>query len=493
MFLLGYDIGSSSVKTALVDAQTKKMIALTHYPKMEMGITSHQQGWAEQDPELWWQAVCISTKEILEKTKIDPKDIKGIGISYQMHGLVLVDKDQKVLRPSIIWCDSRAVDIGKTAFRQIGDERCLSNLMNSPGNFTASKLSWVKENEPHIYANLYKAMLPGDYIAMRLTGDICTTVSGLSEGVFWDFNKNQISTDILHHFGFRADIIPDIKPTISDQGRVNASAANSTGLSQGTPIGYRAGDQPNNALSLGVLDPGQIAATGGTSGVVYGVIDSFTYDPLSRVNNFAHVNHTYHDPRIGVLLCINGSGIAYSFIRQLTGAQEIDYDELERSACQIPVGSEDLIIIPFGNGAERVLENKDIGAHYINIEFNRHRQAHFYRASLEGIAFSFVYGINIMREMGLEVRSIRAGNDNLFQSSIFSQTISNLASCQVDIVETTGAIGAAKASGVACGIYESIHDACQSEVPTKTYLPESDIQEYFIAYNKWLNELNRLI
>lgn len=493
MYLLGYDIGSSSIKTALVDAKTKKIVKVVQYPKQEMEMISRQSGWAEQQPEIWWQNVCISTRELFKSTGVDPLQIKGVGISYQMHGLVVVDKDQQVIRPSIIWCDSRAVEIGNQAFEDIGEELCLSKLMNSPGNFTASKLKWIKDNEPDNYKKIHKAMLPGDYIAMKLTGEISTTMSGLSEGMFWDYEKGGISEDIMSHYGFEDHLIPKILPTFSNQGRVSIEASNATGLADGIPVTYRAGDQPNNALSLGVFEPGQVAATGGTSGVVYGVIDSKTYDPLSRVNNFLHVNHTHEMPRIGVLLCINGSGIQYSFIKQMIASENVDYPDMERIASSVPIGSDGLRIIPFGNGAERMLENKNVGAHFKNLQFNRHKKAHFYRASLEGIAFSFVYGIEIMRKMGLDVSSIKAGNDNLFQSKIFSETISNLTSSVVEIVETTGAVGAAKASGVGAKVYPNIKTACQSEKPITVYYPGNDKSEYIRAYEMWKSELNTLL
>ncbi len=489
MYLIGYDIGSSSIKAALIEADSQEVIQVVQSPKVEMDMISHHPGWAEQDPEVWYEHVCHATREILESASIDPSQIKGIGISYQMHGLVVVDEDHQVLRPSIIWCDSRAVKIGQDALEAIGGERCLARTMNFPGNFTASKLAWVKENEPEIYARIHKIMLPGDYIAMRLTGEITTTISGLSEGIFWDFESSDLSEDILSHYGFCQELIADIRPTFSDQGKVSEESAAETGLSVGIPVTYRAGDQPNNALSLGVLNPGEVAATGGTSGVVYGVIDTNAYDPRSRVNNFAHVNHTASDPRIGVLLCINGSGIEYSFTRQIMAEDGVSYDDMEQEAQMVDIGSDGLVILPFGNGAERMLENVNVGAQFLHVEFNRHKRAHFYRASLEGIAFSFVYGIEIMREMGLQVNEIKAGNDNLFQSQIFSDTISHLTNAQVHIVKTTGAVGAAKAAGVATGIYASVEDACQSGDPIKTYKPTGDKIPYQAAYDRWKAEL----
>ena len=206
MFLLGYDVGSSSVKASLVSVETGKCVATAFYPKSEAPIMSRQPGFAEQDPAMWWANLKLATADILEQVRgkatlqskaFSPADIKAIGISYQMHGLVCVDKDRHVLRPSIIWCDSRAVPYGNKAFEALGADWCLDHLLNNPGNFTAAKLAWVKDREPQLFERISKIMLPGDYIAMRLTGTVCTTVSGLSEGIFWDFRENKVSDRLL--------------------------------------------------------------------------------------------------------------------------------------------------------------------------------------------------------------------------------------------------------------------------------------------------------
>ena len=489
MYLLGYDIGSSSIKAALVNLESGQQLAVTQSPTQEMEMIAVQTAWAEQHPETWWKNLCLATKKLLEQTGIDPRLIKGIGIAYQMHGLVLVDKNHEVLRPAIIWCDSRAVDIGDQAAKEIGNEKCLIHLLNSPGNFTASKLKWVKDNEPAIYEKIYKIMLPGDYIAMRLTGEICTTISGLSEGILWDFKAHEPSKMVLNYFDFEESMIPKIVPSFYNQGTVSKEAAKVTGLVEGIAVNYRAGDQPNNALALNVLEPGEVAATGGTSGVVYGVIDQYLYDLESRVNGFAHINHQKNDPRIGILLCINGAGIQYSWLKQQMAKDNLSYNEMETLAASIPSGSEGLRILPFGNGAERMLRNKALGAQVNNLQFNVHNRAHFFRAALEGIAFSFVYGMNILKEMGLNVQIIRVGNDNLFQSEVFAQTISNLMGCRIELIETTGAIGAAKAAGVANGHYTSLREAVGNTQLLKVYEPVNISGQYEKAYKQWENDL----
>lgn len=492
MYLIGYDIGSSSIKAALVDAQTGKSVATAQSPATEMTMIAKEIGWAEQHPEVWWEHVCIATQQLFEKYAVHASTIKGIGIAYQMHGLVVVDEKQKVLRPSIIWCDSRAVEIGRQAFEEIGQERCLREMLNSPGNFTAAKLKWIKDNEPEIYARIDKIMLPGDYIAMRMTGDIVTTTSGLSEGVFYDFTKNKTSKTVLDYFDFSEKLIPKIKPTFSVQGKLSAQAARETGLQVGTPVTYRAGDQPNNALSLNVLEPGEIAATGGTSGVVYGVVDQPAYDNQSRVNGFAHVNHSATQPRIGVLLCINGSGILYKWLRENMTTDGISYQEMNEMAEAVPPGSAGLSILPFGNGAERMLDNQNPGATIYNLQFNTHTKAYFYRAALEGIAFSFIYGIRIMESMGLNVRVIRVGNDNLFRSHILAQTVVDLQSCAVEVINTNGAIGAAKAAGVGVGIYHSANEAMQNSETIKLYQPKAN-PSLRQAYDKWCQYLQHRV
>ncbi|MFN7116407.1 MAG: xylulokinase [Saprospiraceae bacterium] len=493
MYLLGFDIGSSSIKGALVEAASGRTVGLTHYPETEMEIQAPQPDWAEQDPEIWWQNVCIVTKKLLQQTGVSAQDIQAIGISYQMHGLVMIDKNQKVLRPSIIWCDSRAVEIGNQAFTHIGEEKALSHLLNSPGNFTASKLKWVKDHEPALYDAAVKMMLPGDFIAMKLTGEVTTTVSGLSEGILWDFQEHKTADLVLDYYKLRKDLIPDITATFALQGHVTEAAAQETGLRAGIPVTYRAGDQPNNALSLNVLSPGEIAATGGTSGVVYGVVDQPLYDMQSRVNGFAHVNHTTESPRIGILLCINGAGIQYNWVRQNIAKDGIAYNDMEKIAKNIPVGSEGLRMLPFGNGAERMLCNHNIGAQIKNLHFNRHTRAHLYRAALEGIAFSFVYGIHILKKMGMSAEVMRVGNDNLFQSDIFSSTIATLINFEIDVIKTTGAVGAAKAAGVAIGVYDSIETAIGNGDVVKTYKPLPEYDAYAKAYEAWEADLQHAL
>ena len=476
-----------------MEAETGRPLQVMQQPKSEMSMIAQTQGWAEQNPEDWWRHVCAATKELLHTTGVNPQDIKSIGIAYQMHGLVLVDRDHEVLRPSIIWCDSRAVEIGDKAFDAIGHEQCLSTVLNSPGNFTASKLRWVQEQEPEIYERIHNIMLPGDYIAMKLTGEIVTTVSGLSEGVFWDFKNNELSSQVMDHYGIDHDLIPKIKNTLSIHGEVSASAAKECGLVAGIPVTYRAGDQPNNALSLGVFNPNEVAATGGTSGVVYGVVDRPAFDPKSRVNGFAHVNHTPKQPRIGILLCINGSGILYSWIKHNVALEGMDYNELEARASSIPVGSNDLCIIPFGNGAERILENKSPGAQIRNLHFNIHKREHMYRAALEGIAFSFNYGFQIMSELGLKTTSIKVGNDNLFQSRIFAQAVCDLIGCEIEVIQTTGAVGAAQASGVGSGIYSNLEEATSRRIVQEIISPSSNMDMYREAYEIWKMELDRML
>ena len=490
MYLLGYDIGSSSVKASLVDAQSGKCIASAFYPKTEAPIIAKQAGWAEQDPAMWIGNLKLATHDILHQAeKVNPKDIKAIGISYQMHGLVCVDKDKNVLRPSIIWCDSRAVPYGNNAFANLGKDFCLGHLLNSPGNFTAAKLAWVKQNEPELYNRIWKVMLPGDYIAMRLTGSVCTTVSGLSEGIFWDFKKNAPCQELLDYFGFDPSVLAPVKPSFGIQGTLTREAADALGLYEGTPVTYRAGDQPNNALSLNVFNPGEIASTAGTSGVVYGVIGQVSYDPLSRVNSFAHVNHSAQDPRLGVLLCINGTGILNSWIRRNVAPEGMSYAEMNDVAAQVPIGSDGVSILPFGNGAERMLENKDCGCSVHGVQFTRHGKAHLMRAAQEGIVFSFQYGIEIMEQMGLKVDKIHAGSANMFQSPLFRNTLSGISGAVIELYDTDGSVGAAKGAGLGAGIYKSTQEAFSTLERLSVITPDHQ-DEYREAYEKWKSYLS---
>ena len=484
-YLLGFDVGSSSVKASLVDIDSGQCAASAFFPEKEAPIIAVKAGWAEQEPESWWQYAKQALHKVMADTGANGDDIKAVGISYQMHGLVCVDRNLKPLRPAIIWCDSRAVPYGERAFRELGEEGCLSHLLNSPGNFTAAKLAWVKENEPELFEKIYKIMLPGDYLAMRLSGVVNTTVSGLSEGMFWDFKENGVAQFLLDYYGIPASFVPDIVPTFSVQSAVSPSAAAELGLKAGTPITYRGGDQPNNALSLNVFEPGEIAATAGTSGVVYGVLGEVGYDPKSRVNTFAHVNHEEESVRLGVLLCINGTGILNAWMhRNVTF--DMGYAGMNDLAAQAPIGSDGVCILPFGNGAERVLQNKEPGCSIHGLNFNKHSRAHLVRAAQEGIVFSFCYGMEVMQQMGMDVRKIHAGRANMFLSPLFRDTLAGVSGATIELYETDGSVGAAKGAGMGAGIYKDHNEAFAAL--EKLAVIEPDVthrSDYVSAYQNW--------
>jgi xylulokinase len=492
MLLLGLDIGSSSVKASVIDASTGTCLGSSFFPKKEMEIKAIKPGWAEQDPEQWWKNLKMAVKEVLAVPEVNAAHIGAIGISYQMHGLVLIDKNKNVIRPSIIWCDSRAVEIGDSAFEKLGKDKCLSHLLNSPGNFTASKLKWVKDNEPEIFAKVWKMMLPGDYIAMKLTGNVNTTSAGLSEGIMWDFKENKTADFLLSYYGIPKAMMPDLTEVFGDQGEVSAQAAEELGIRPGVKVTYRAGDQSNNACSLNVLEPGQIAATAGTSGVVYGVTEEVRYDPQSRVNIFAHVNHTARNARMGVLLCISGTGILNSWLKNNVAAN-LSYEEMNTLASKILIGSEGLAVMPFGNGAERVLGNKEPGSAFYNLNFNIHRQGHIFRASQEGIAFSFQYGLEVMNNIGVLTKTIRAGKSNMFQSRVFRETLAGVTGTVIELYDTDGAQGAARSAGVGAGYYKNFQEAFCGLHKVATIEPEfAKRQQFADAYGNWRHYLDQL-
>ena len=484
-YLLGFDVGSSSVKASLVDVESGEIASSAFYPEKEAPIMAVKAGWAEQDPQMWWENAKLSLKKVMNETGAKGEDILAIGISYQMHGLVCVDKAHKVLRPSIIWCDSRAVPYGERAFKDLGAELCLGHLLNSPGNFTAAKLAWVKENEPALFDRIDKIMLPGDYIAMKLSGEVKTTISGLSEGMLWDFKTKKPAKFLLDYFGFDENMLADIVPTFAIQSVVSKEAAVELGLKEGTPISYRAGDQPNNAVSLNVFNPGEIASTAGTSGVVYGVLGDVNYDTKSRVNTFAHANYTTELDRLGVLLCINGTGILNAWVhRNIT--PNMGYAEMNDMAAGVPIGSEGVKIIPFGNGAERVLENREVGCSVHGLNFNNHNQAHLVRAAQEGIVFSFCYGMEIMQNMGMELNKIHAGRANMFLSPLFRDTLAGVSGATIELYETDGSVGAAKGAGIGAGIYKDNNEAFATLKKLAVIEPdEKKRDEYLNAYAEW--------
>jgi len=494
-YLLGYDIGSSSIKATLLDAETGNVIASAVSPETELEIIAKRPGWAEQEPYIWWDNLKSATAKIKSEAANAVADVEAIGISYQMHGLVVVDKNHKVLRPAIIWCDSRAVGIGERAFREMGQEVCFEHLLNSPGNFTASKLKWVMENEPEIYRKIDKAMLPGDYIAMMLTDEIKTTPSGLSEAILWDFKGDGLAEIVLKYYGISAGLIPELTPTFSIQGELTKKAAEELGLKPGTKLSYRAGDQPNNALSLNVLNPGEIAATAGTSGVVYGIDSKASYDAKSRVNTFVHVNHASDSPRYGALLCLNGCGILNSWLKH-NFVNGMNYDQMNKLALQAPVGSEGLTILPFGNGAERTLhpagtlENRDMGALVSGWKFNTHNKCHFLRAAQEGIVFALNYGLGIMRDMGVDVATVRAGNANMFLSPLFREAFATVTQANLELYNTDGSQGAARGAGIGVGIYKSSEDAFVGLKTIKAIEPNANLASaYQEAYGRWEDAL----
>ena len=490
--LLGFDVGSSSVKASLVNADSGKCEASAFFPEKEAPITAVKAGWAEQDPDSWWQYAKLSLARCMSLSGAKADEVVAIGISYQMHGLVCVDKDLRVLRPSIIWCDSRAVPYGERAFRELGSEQCLSHLLNSPGNFTAAKLAWVKENEPELYQRIYKVMLPGDYLALRLSSTVGTTVSGLSEGMFWDFKENRVAQFLMDYYGFDASLIADLVPTFGIQAELSQAAADELGLKAGTPITYRAGDQPNNALSLNVFNPGEIAATAGTSGVVYGVLGEVNYDPKSRVNMFAHVNHGA-DTRLGVLGICNGTGILNAWMhRNVT--PDISYAEMNDLGATVPIGSEGVQILPFGNGAERILENKELGCSIHGLNFNRHNKAHLVRAAQEGIVFALYYGMEVMRQMGMDIRNIHAGRANMFLSPLFRDTLAGVSGATIELYDTDGSVGAAKGAGIGAGIYKDHDEAFATLEKLQIIEPDAKNREaYVAAYESWKQLLNSSI
>jgi xylulokinase len=489
MLLLGLDIGTSSIKVAIVDAQTQQTIATAQYPDTETPIKSLQKGWAEQSPKDWWEHAKLAILKAHATQLYQPSEIGAIGIAYQMHGLVCIDKTGNLLRDSIIWCDSRAVELGNQAFASIGEEQSLSHLLNSPGNFTASKLAWVKQNEPATYASIAQVMLPGDYIALQLTGNSTTSISSLSEGIFWDFKTKTLSEDVFQYYGLDKKHIPSIQNVFSEHGKLTNQVAAALGLSAGIPVTYKAGDQPNNALSLNVMEPGEVAATAGTSGVIYGVTDQLGYDKLSRVNSFAHVNHTSEEARIGVLLCINGTGILNSWIKKIAGV-DMSYANMNQAAASIAPGSDGLCLLPFGNGAERMLENKTIDAHMSHIDLNKHSSAHLFRAAQEGIAFAFRYGLDILRSNGMEPAVIRAGKANMFLSNVFAKAFVNATNTKVELHDCDGSVGAAIGAGIGVGIYQNAKEAFSLKKSLETIEPDN-AKTYDNLYAEWLAVLNK--
>ncbi len=485
MLLLGIDLGTSSIKVSVMDASSQKIIASTNFPDKETPIISPQSGWAEQDPNTWWQHIKGAILKLNASHLYQPSDIKYIGIAYQMHGLVLLNKQGESLRNAIIWCDSRAVEIGQHALLTLKEEKFLKHHLNSPGNFTASKLKWVKEYEPNIFEKAHYLMLPGDFVSYRFTGEANTTISALSEGIFWNFREKNISNTLLNHYGFDRNLIPDVHSVFEDHGKILPTVAHELGLSTDVRVTYKAGDQPNNALSLGALEPGEVAATAGTSGVIYGVTDQLVHDEHSRVNTFAHVNYSRELPRLGVLLCINGTGITNSWIRQITGASQ-SYEQMNAIAENSPIGSKKLYTLPFGNGAERMLRDRVLQASVNEIDFNRHTQAELFRSVQEGVAFSFRYGLDILRANGMMPSNIRAGNANMFLSDVFCQAFVGVTNTPLELYENDGSAGAAIGAGIGAKVYKDATEGIKNLASKSSIEPKKlETEQYEEHYQNW--------
>lgn len=491
---LGLDIGSSSIKASVLDLETGVLVASASSPSdKELPIEAPQAGFAEQSPDMWWEHVQRAVKALGGKGCC-LTDIAAVGISYQMHGLVVVDKDLRPLRPAIIWCDSRAVPFGAKAFESLGQEFCLKHYFNSPGNFTAAKLAWVKEREPELFDKIAHFMLPGDYISVKLTGEATTTALGLSEGILWDFQAEKPAEKLLQYYGFPSSLIPKVVPTLAVQGQVSSSAAQLLGLRPGIPVSYRAGDQQNNALSLNVLEPGELAATAGTSGVVVGIGEQRRYDTLSRVNTFLHVNHTAQASRYCTLLCVNGTGILNSWLRRLLGSFGTlpAYTSFNELAAGAEVGSAGLSILPYGNGAERSLGNKVLGASVHGLDLNRHKVGHLLRASQEGIVFALQHGLEIMNGMGITPKVIRAGHANMFLSPVFREAFAAVSGASIELIDTDGSQGAARGAAIGAGFFGSAREAFRGLKVLSTEAPAAKLVDaYAEAYKRWKSLLQR--
>ncbi len=479
---LGIDIGTSSIKAALLDAEGGRQLASASSPDTELAILAPEPGFAEQDPDVWWEhvqnAVCLLPEDLRAR-------VLGIGIGYQMHGLVLVDDGHRPTRDAIIWCDSRAASIGDRAADALGDY-WMGNLLNSPGNFTASKLRWVIENEPDTIARSRWAMLPGDYIALRLTGRPLTSNSGLSEMALWDFAAGDRSHRLLEQFEIPDGMIPEAVPTCGPQGRLRPDMAAALGLPESVEVTFRAGDQPTNALALGVMEPGEVAATAGTSGVIYSVTADAFADPLQRVNTFLHVNRSSREAANGVLCCVNGCGSLMNWIRNKLFDADRSYDDLNELAQTAPLGADGLLVHPFGNGAERILGNVNLGAHVSHLDFTRHTSAHLCRAAQESVAFALFYGIEALPRPSL----IRASKANLFLSALFSQTVADLTGAVVEIHDTQTVYGAAWGAAMGAGAA----DAPTFAGVAQRYEPDpASARALAQTYGDWKERLGQLL
>ncbi len=469
-YLLGVDIGTSGTKTVLFDVAGNTIMSdLQEYPLYQPKV-----GWAEQDPEDWWRAVYTSINNVVFKSGVKAEEIKGVGLSGQMHGAVLLDGNNNVLRKSIIWCDQRSSAECEQITSLIGKERLIEITANPAlTGFTASKVMWVKNNEPDIYEKVRKILLPKDYIRYKLTGEFATEVSDASGMQFMDIANRKWSDEVLTKLGIDKSYLADLYESQEISGRINSGSAKLTGLKEDTPVVGGAGDQAAGAIGNGIVKPGIISSTIGTSGVVFAYSDKVTIDPKGRVHTFCHaVPGTWH-----IMGVTQGAGLSLKWFRDNFCIEEKRVAELmgvdpyvlmDKEAEKVEAGCSGLIYLPYLMGERTPHLDPNARGVFFGLSA-KHEKPDMLRAVMEGVVYSLADCLGIIKEMGVDVSEVRAsgggGKSKIWrqmQADVFGSSI-----CTINSSEGP-ALGVALLAGVGAGVYSSVGEACDSIIKVVT-------------------------
>jgi len=467
-YLLGIDIGTSGTKALLINASKDGEVVASRTKTYPLYTPKPQ--WAEQEPEDWWQATIAAVRDIISESGVDPKQIKGVGLSGQMHGSVFLDAANSVLRPAILWCDQRTQAECDWITDAVGREKVVELISNPVlTGFTAGKIIWLRNNEPEVYRQVRKVLLPKDYIRLMLTGEFATEVSDASGTALFNVTKRDWAYEMLDAIDIPKDWMPKAFESPEVSGRVNAEAAALTGLAVGTPVVGGGGDQAAGAVGNGIVEPGIISSTVGTSGVVFAFADKPVVDPKLRVHTFCHaVPGKWHV--MGVMLSAGGSLRWYrdTFADAEASVAEVlnrdPYDIMSEEAAGVPAGSEGLIFLPYLTGERTPYPDPNARGVFFGVTLRSDR-AHFVRSVLEGVAYGLKDSFGILSEMNVPITQVRASGGGA-RSDVWRQIqadVSGYDHVTINIDEGP-ALGVALLAGVGTGIYPSVEQACRSVI-----------------------------
>jgi len=465
-YLLGIDVGTTGSKAVLIDTAGSVVAEATN----EYPMSTPQPAWAEQDPNDWWATTIASIRRVLEQSGGRGERVAGVGLTGQMHGLVLLDSKGDVLRPCIMWNDQRTAEQCATITERVGAKRLLELTGNPvlPG-FTAPKVVWVRENEPQVYRKVAKVLLPKDYVRYRLTGEFFSEVSDASGTSMFDVGKRQWSDEMLAALDVPRRWLPEVTESPVPSAKVNGAAAKDTGLIAGTPVVGGGGDQAAQAVGTGIVDEGVVSVTLGTSGVVFAASDSYRIEPQGRLHAFCHaVPGKWH--LMGVMLSAAGS---FRWFRDTLGETEIirakrenrdPYDLLTEAAADVAPGCEGLLFLPYLTGERTPYPDPNARGVFFGLTL-RHRKAHLTRAVLEGVSYGLRDSLELMRDLGLAVKQVRASGGGA-RSALWRQMLADVFDTPIVTVSVTqgAAYGAALLAGVGVEAYASVAEACETAV-----------------------------